>query len=51
MATRKAFQWTVALRRRGLVIATVVGLALPSLTQAAGENCVDVNPRGLVQHC
>lgn len=47
MATRKAFERTAALRRRGLVIAAVLGMALPSLTQAAGQDCVDVNTRSL----
>jgi hypothetical protein len=47
MATRKASEWTAALRRRGLVIAAVVALALPSLVQAAGQDCVDVNIRPL----
>lgn len=47
MATYKAFEWTASVRRRGLLIAAVLGLALPSLTQAAGQDCVDVNTRSL----
>jgi hypothetical protein len=47
MATRKASEWTAALRRRGLVIAAVGALALPHLAQAAGQDCVDVNTRPL----
>jgi hypothetical protein len=47
MASRKVSKRTTFLRRGGLVIATVVGLALPSIGQAAGQNCVDVNTRSL----